>query len=120
MKNLIGYGMSIVFLGLIGLGSAQAQETDGSLPPAGSGNSLNYPAGTRIYPSGTIVPVRGKVQFPSNTIRHGDGSTTFYYPNGTRVTTPGKTIAPSGTFLTPGINGGLRNDPLRQSRPNRF
>lgn len=121
MKSLTGYGILIVLWGLLGMGATNAQEANNALPPSGgTGNSLNYPVGTRIYQGGIIVPPRGRAQFPNNTIRHGDGSTTFYYPNGTRVTTRKDTIAPSGTFLSPGVNGGLRNDNLNRPRLNQF
>jgi hypothetical protein len=101
-----GILVSSAIAGLFSATIATAQ-TPGSSLPAGTGNVLNYPAGTQIYPGGTIVPPRSTPIFPSNTVRNGDGSTTYYYPNGTRVNTRGNSVSPSGTVLTPGSNGGL-------------
>lgn len=113
MKRLLKYGASIILLSMMGAIGVNAQTTRGSSTlPGGTGNMLNYPLGTRIYPSGTIISPRGEPLFPNNTVRRADGSATFYYPNGTRVTTKGDAINSSGTNLSPGINGGLRNNSL--------
>ncbi len=75
----------------------------------GTGNLLNYPSGTRIYNNGSLNLNNGKIIYPSVTINHGDGSSTYYYSNGTRITTKKNTVSPSGTFIIQGINGGLNN-----------
>ena len=121
MKKLLRYGVSIAFLSLISTGAVYAQTTRSTSPlPGGTGNMLNYPLGTRLYPNGTIISPKGEALFPNNAIQRADGSTTYYYPNGTRVTTrKDDPINSTGTYLSPGINGGLRqnlNPPYNQNR----
>ncbi|MBD2773891.1 hypothetical protein [Iningainema tapete] len=75
--------------------------------PRGVGSVTNYPSGTRIYQNGRISTPQGDV-YPTNTINNGNGVTTYYYQDGTRITTKSNTVSPSGTFLQPGVNGGLK------------
>ncbi len=87
-----------------------AQNPASSNADQGTGNLLNYRSGTRIYNNGSINIPNEKIIYPSVTINHGDGSSTYYYSNGTRITTDKNTVSPSGTFLIQGINGGLNNE----------
>lgn len=70
-------------------------------------NYFQYPAGSIIYPDGRIVMSPSQVLFPSNTVLNDDGSKTFYYPNGTFIKVQNNQINSNGTYLRPGINGGL-------------
>ncbi|MBD2021586.1 hypothetical protein H6F43_15505 [Leptolyngbya sp. FACHB-36] len=91
----------------VGTAPALAQVSNPS-SSSGTGNQLNYPSGTRIYPSGTIVTPQNGILLPNVTLQRGDGSTTYYYSNGTSVTTPKNSVSPVGTYLSPGLNGGVR------------
>ncbi len=118
IRRLIQSGIAISFLTLGSTLAANAQTQQISPPQSnGVGNLLSYPNGSRIYQNGTIITPNSGTIFPSNTIRNGDGSTTFYYQNGTKITTQGNSINPSGTFLNPGFNGGLRNGMPTNSQP---
>lgn len=116
MQRLIGFALLPL---LLTAGVAQAQVPNSSQPPQGTGTVLNYPTGTRVYPNGTIVSPRSEVTIPNVTIRNGNGTTTYYYPNGTKLTTPNRGMSPAGTFLTPGLNGGLGNGQNRLDRLRR-
>jgi hypothetical protein len=108
MRRLFGFGFAIILLGISIPASTYAQTQ--VIPPddGGTGTWLNYPSGTRIYQNGAIVvPRAGVIIYPNNTIRHGDGSTTFYYSNGTHINVIENTISPSGTTLVQQTNGGL-------------
>ncbi|MBE9228435.1 hypothetical protein IQ264_23730 [Phormidium sp. LEGE 05292] len=84
----------------------------------GSGNLLNYPPGTRVYGNGTISTPRSGIISPTVAVPRGNGSTTYYYPNGTQITIDKNTINPTGTFISPGINGGIRDN--RLTNPNNY
>lgn len=61
------------------------------------GGNRNYPYGSKVFDNGTIsTPNRGSV-YPSSTIRHGDGTTSYYYRDGSRITVDPTKISPSGT-----------------------
>jgi hypothetical protein len=102
---------------LLGTGvttAAHAQST--RQPSSGVGNQLNYPPGSRVYPSGRISTPNGIIA-PSVAVPRGDGSTTYYYPNGTRIDVPNRGGNPLGTYLRPNTpNGGLRDS----TRPNLY
>jgi hypothetical protein len=93
------------------LASAQtiAQNPASSNVYQGTGNLLNYPSGTRIYNNGSLNVHNGTIIYPSVTINHSDGSSTYYYSNGTRITTDKNTVSPSGSFIIQSVNGGLNN-----------
>ncbi len=121
MKRLIASGLSALLLGAVSAGALNAQTTTGNprmtSPSGGTGTSVNYPFGTRIYSNGAIHIPNGDRVTPSVTIPNGNGSTTFYYPNGTHITVNESTINPTGTLLRSGSrNGGLTNDTM--TRPN--
>ena len=121
MKRLIASGLSALLLGAVSAEALRAQTTTGNprmtSPSRGTGTSVNYPFGTRIYSNGAIHIPNGNRVTPSVTIPNGDGSRTFYYPNGTHITVNESTINPTGTLLRSGSrNGGLTNDTM--TRPN--
>jgi hypothetical protein len=123
MKRLIVSFLSILSLVATtqSVTSAQtiAQNPNRFNASQGTGNLLNYPSGTRIYNNGSINLGNQKMIYPSVTINHGNGSSTYYYPNGTRITTDkNNTVSPSGTFLIQGINGGLNNENRIKPIPN--
>ena len=113
MKNLLKLGMAIVLLSSLPL-AAHAQTTIPPVAPRqnGVGNWVDYPTGSQIFRDGSIVTPNSGTVYPTNIIRNGDGSTSYYYSNGTKINVQGNTINPSGSYLSPGINGGLRNDTL--------
>ncbi|GAB1542344.1 hypothetical protein NUACC21_50180 [Scytonema sp. NUACC21] len=91
---------------------AWAQSNRSSYPSQGTGNYLNYPSGTRVYPNGRITTPTGGTIYPSNTIDNGNGSKTYYYQNGTRVIIRKETVNNGGAFLSPNSsNGGLPTSP---------
>ncbi len=59
MKRLIASGLSALLLGAVSAGALNAQTTTGNprmtSPSGGTGTSVNYPFGTRIYSNGAIV-----------------------------------------------------------------
>ncbi|BDA69919.1 hypothetical protein RIVM261_068410 [Rivularia sp. IAM M-261] len=101
--------LSIIFGGISTATVANAQLINNPRAFNGSGNSLNYPTGTRILPNGTISAPNG-ITYPSVTVPRGNGATTYYYPNGTNITIQGNQTNPTGTYLRPGANGGLTNN----------
>ena len=119
MKALLKYRWLIWLLAATSSLSVNAQTTTNlSGQQNGSGNWLNYPYGTRLYPNGTISTPRSRAISPSVAVPRGNGSTTYYYPDGTQITVDTNTINPAGTTISPGINGGLRDSNLRN--PNNF
>lgn len=100
-------------------GNLNAQTTNSSNQQQyGTGNWLNYPYGTRVYGNGTISTPKSGLIAPSVAVPRSDGSTTYYYPNGTRITIDKNTLNPTGTVLSPGINGGIRDN--RLTNPNNY
>lgn len=63
-----------------------------------SGSNVSYPQGSRIKANGIISTPRGQRNIPSVSIKHGDGSTSYYYRNGSRITIDG-TVPPTGTLI---------------------
>lgn len=64
-----------------------------------SGGNVSYPQGSRIYTNGIISNPRGQRTLPSASIKHGDGSTSYYYRDGSHITIDGNTVPPTGTLL---------------------
>jgi len=63
------------------------------------GGNRDYPYGSKVFDNGTIsTPNNGPV-YPSSTIRHGDGTTSYYYRDGSRITVDPTQISPSGTLI---------------------
>jgi hypothetical protein len=61
------------------------------------GGNRDYPYGSKVFDNGRIsTPNNGSV-YPSSTIRHGDGTTSYYYRDGSRITVDPTKISPSGT-----------------------
>jgi hypothetical protein len=63
------------------------------------GGNVSYPRGTRINANGIISTPKGERTPPSNSIKHGDGSTSYYYQDGSHITIEHNTIPPTGTLL---------------------
>lgn len=118
MNQWITTGLFVLLLGAGVVGAAQAQPAP-DRPAESTGNWLNYPYGTRVYPNGAVQTPRGDRLTPAAVVPHGDGSTTYYYSNGTHITINENAISPLGTPLRTGSpNGGLNQGPLNS--PNRL
>ena len=63
------------------------------------GGNVSYPYGTRIRANGIISTPRGERTLPSNSVKHGDGSTSYYYQDGSHITIERTTIPPTGTLV---------------------
>ena len=61
--------------------------------------NVTYPQGSRINADGIISTLRGERTVPSASIKHGDGSTSYYYRNGSHITIQPTTIPPTGTLI---------------------
>ena len=61
------------------------------------GGNRDYPYGSKVFDNGTISTPNGGPVYPSSTIRHGDGTTSYYYRDGSRITIDPTQISPSGT-----------------------
>ncbi|MBW4488800.1 MAG: hypothetical protein KME12_13520 [Trichocoleus desertorum ATA4-8-CV12] len=112
MKRLVTGALVVVVLELLSGAAVNAQAAIDRLGtfnfPNTRNNQLNYPNSSRIYSNGAIRSTRGQVASPAATIKHGDGSTSFYYRDGTRITVDKTTISPVGTPLRSGeINQGI-------------
>nr|WP_290225504.1 hypothetical protein [Trichocoleus desertorum] len=111
MKRLVTGVLVVVVLELLSGAAVNAQaaiDRLGTFNPNTRNNQLNYPNSSRIYSNGAIRSTRGQVASPAATVKHGDGSTSFYYRDGTRITVDKKTISPVGTPLRSGeINQGM-------------
>jgi hypothetical protein len=112
MKRLIAGVLAVVAIELSSAAAVHAQAAIDRLGtfnfPNTQNNLPNYPNSSRIYSNGAIRSTRGQVASPAATVRHGDGSTSFYYPDGTRIRVDKKTITPVGTPLRSGaINQGM-------------
>ena len=62
------------------------------------GGNDTYPRGSRISSNGIISNLRGQRTIPSVSIKHGDGSTSYYYRNGSRITID-TAVPPTGTLI---------------------
>lgn len=51
----------------------------------------------KVFDNGTISTPSGGPIYPSSTIRHNDGTTSYYYRDGSRITVDPTKISPSGT-----------------------
>ncbi len=112
MKGLMTGVLVVLALELSSLTAVNAQAAIDRLGtfnfPDTRNNLPNYPNSSRIYTNGAIRSPRGQVASPAATIRHSDGSTSFYYRDGTRITVDRTTISPVGTPLRSGaINQGM-------------
>jgi hypothetical protein len=111
-QGLISLGLTIALLEASVI-TAMAQTNITPTPRQnGTGGWINYPAGSQIYRNGAIVLPDSRTVYPTNTVRNGDGTTSFYYADGTKITTQGNAINPSGSYLIPGSNGNLHNNSL--------
>lgn len=61
------------------------------------GGNREYPFGSKVFDNGTISTPNSDPVYPSSTIRHGDGTTSYYYRDGSRITVDPSKISPSGT-----------------------
>lgn len=61
--------------------------------------NVTYPQGSRINADGIISSPRGERTIPSVSVKHGNGSTSYYYRNGSRITIKPTTIPPTGTLI---------------------
>lgn len=103
-----GWVAVVLTLMAIAVPAAKAQNSQNG---GGNGALSNYPYGTRIYQSGTIVTPNGQRVVPAVTVPRGDGSTTYYYPNGSSMTVNRQAVEPTGSVLTPGsLNGGIQDN----------
>lgn len=107
MRRLMTGVLAVVALELSSVAIANAQAAIDRIGtfnfPNTRDNQLNYPSSSRIYSNGVIRSTRGQVASPAATVKHGDGSTTFYYPDGTRIRVEKKTISPVGTPIRSGV-----------------
>src|SRR6476469_7465151 len=112
MKRLIAGGLAVLALELSSLPAVHAQAAIDRIGtfnfPNTRDRQSNYPNSARIYSNGAIRSPQGQVASPAATVKHGDGSTSFYYPDGTRIRVEEKTIRPVGTPIRSGvINQGI-------------
>ena len=112
MRRLITGVLAVVALELSSAAAVNAQAAIDRIGtfnfPSTRDSQPNYPNSARIYSNGAIRSPRGQVASPAATVKHGDGSTSFYYPDGTRIRVEKKTINPIGTPIRSGaINQGM-------------
>ncbi len=67
--------------------------------PRLTGGNRTYPQGSRINGNGIISTPRGQRTVPSVSIKHGDGSTSYYYRDGSRITIDATTVPATGKPL---------------------
>jgi hypothetical protein len=60
-------------------------------------DNRGYPYGSKVFENGRISTSNNDSVYPSSTIRHGDGTTSYYYRDGSRITVNSTKISPSGT-----------------------
>ena len=61
------------------------------------GGSVSYPRGSRINANGIISTLKGERTVPANSVKRGDGSTSYYYQDGSHINIKRNTIPPTGT-----------------------
>ncbi|MBD1864064.1 MULTISPECIES: hypothetical protein [Trichocoleus] len=113
MQRLIAGVLVVLGLELSSAAAVQAQAAIDRLGtfnfPNTRDSQPNYPNSARVYSNGAIRSPRGQVASPAATIRHSDGSTSFYYRDGTQIRVDKKAISPVGTPLRSSvINEGMR------------
>lgn len=63
------------------------------------GGDVSYPRGSRINSNGVISTPRGERNLPNVSVKHGDGSTSYYYRDGSHITIDRTNIRPTGTLI---------------------
>ena len=61
------------------------------------GGNRDYPDGSKVFDNTRISTSSGSLLYPSLTIHHSDGTTSYYYRDGLRITVDPTKISPCGT-----------------------
>lgn len=64
----------------------------------GNGN-VRHPSGARINSDGSVSTPTGDRTSPSVTIKHGDGSASYYYRDGSRITVEPPNVPSTGKLI---------------------